>query len=828
MTFAIALTLLSAAPGLQLQPRETHAADSVVASFPAVIVGRVLTPDHRPAAGAVVVSSTGVQGTAAADGRFELAVDVPLEAECVEVSALLQDRRGRGSLVASARCTSSGSGAALLAGSLVLAREACGPTWLPTSGPRNGVETEAYALAAFDDGSGLALYVAAGNVRRWDGSRWENLEGSEYSYAFAVFDDGSGPALYAGGPDEVARWTGSDWSPLGQGSGLGIVRALAVFDDGNGPALYAGGDYGGHVARWNGSSWSMLANGPSTPHGLSVFVRAMAVHDDGSGPALYVGGAFWNAGGAHAGNIARWNGTSWSSLATGVGSVDSEVYALSVFDDGNGPALYAGGDFTTASGTDANRVARWDGSSWSALGSGLSNGVRALTTIDDGGGSALVAGGYFTSAGGGSANRLARWDGSSWTAFGGGLTGQTNGVANVRSCAVFDDGSGPALIVGGHFKAAGAALVSDIAAWDGSDWRALGDGLDGRVFATAACDLGGGPALFAGGNFTSAGGVESSQIARWENGSFSSLGSGASDDVLALCEFDDGSGPALYAGGAFALAGGVSASCIARWDGASWTALGSGLNNSVLAPAVFDAGSGPELYAGGTFTTAGGASANRIARWNGSTWAPLRIGTNGPVHALAVFDDGTGPALYVGGNFTGAGFGAASRVARWDGSNWSSLGGGTNDDVLALGVFDDGSGPALYAGGTFTSAGGGTANHIARWDGSSWTDLGGVSGGGETSVRALAAFDDGLGPRLFVGGNFTVAGGVAARRIARWNGASWSALGGGVDGWVEDLAVHDDGAGPALFVGGRFIGSPAGDSHLAKWGCAALVRQMRR
>ena len=37
----------------------------------------------------------------------------------------------------------------------------------------------------------------------------------------------------------------------------------------------------------------------------------------------------------------------------------------------SGSALYAGGYFTTAGGTSANYIAQWNGSSWSALGSGM-------------------------------------------------------------------------------------------------------------------------------------------------------------------------------------------------------------------------------------------------------------------------------------------------------------------------------------------------------------------------------------------------------------------------------------------------------------------------
>jgi hypothetical protein len=87
------------------------------------------------------------------------------------------------------------------------------------------------------------------------------------------------------------------------------------------------------------------------------------------------------------------------------------VRSLTVFDDGGGPALYAGGQFTTAGGLAANRIAKWDGSSWGALGSGMSGGaVLALTAFDDGTGlAALHAGGSFGSAIDSSDSYLAKW-----------------------------------------------------------------------------------------------------------------------------------------------------------------------------------------------------------------------------------------------------------------------------------------------------------------------------------------------------------------------------------------------------------------------------------
>ena len=96
-------------------------------------------------------------------------------------------------------------------------------------------------------------------------------------------------------------------------------------------------------------------------------------------------------------HIASWDGGSWSALTNGL---DGPVEALAVFDDGSGSALYAGGQFTVASGVTLSRIGKCDGLTWTALGSGMDDRVAALSVFDDGQGPALYAGGYFTSAGG--------------------------------------------------------------------------------------------------------------------------------------------------------------------------------------------------------------------------------------------------------------------------------------------------------------------------------------------------------------------------------------------------------------------------------------------
>ena len=123
-------------------------------------------------------------------------------------------------------------------------------------------------------------------------------------------------------------------------------------------------------------------------------VAAIAV----SGSDVYVGGAFTAAGAVSASRIAKWDGSSWSALG---GGVSHNVLAIAVV----GGDVYTGGFFDTADGTSASRIARWDGSSWSALGSGVNGVVRSVAIS----GSGLYVGGGFTTAGGKPSSYLGRY-----------------------------------------------------------------------------------------------------------------------------------------------------------------------------------------------------------------------------------------------------------------------------------------------------------------------------------------------------------------------------------------------------------------------------------
>ena len=567
-----------------------------------------------------------------------------------------------------------------------------------------------------------------------------------------------------------------------------------------------------HLTQGGGCDPDWLPTFGEQP-GVGGAVLAMAVFDDGQGAKLYLGGHFTSAGGQCTDRIAAWDGHTWSPLGEGV---SAPVQALAVYDDGSGPKLYAGGSFSWAGDLLVRGLAAWDGKSWSTLEQGMGGAlprVSALAVFDDGGGSKLYAGGSFSSAGGATASNVAAWDGQSWTALGQGVSSQ------VYALEVFDDGGGAKLYAGGAFISAGNQAANRIAAWDGLRWSALGQGLSSRVEALAVFDDGSGPKLFVGGSFT---------IAAWDGQGWSAVGGGVGDSVSYLVVLDDGEGAKLYAGGDFVTAGGQAAKHIAAWDGQGWSALGGGLDSSVRAIAAYDDGSGEKLYAAGQFSSADGHATRFIATWDAQGWSPFGTGISNAVHALAVYDDGSGEKLYVGGAFQGAGGQAVNRIAAWDGQGWSKLGTGMNGAVFVLAVFDDGEGQKLYAGGAFTEAGGVAASRIAAWDGQVWHALGegvdGPIGPGivPPTVDALVGFDDGSGNKLYVGGGFSIAGGEPANYIASWDGQSWNTLGSGVLGIFEAkvsaLEVFDDGSGSKLYVGGTFLlagGAPA--SAIAVW-----------
>ncbi len=348
---------------------------------------------------------------------------------------------------------------------------------------------------------------------------------------------------------------------------------------------------------------------------------------------------------------------------------------------------------------------------------------------------------------------------------------------------VFDDGTGLALFVYGGFTTVEGQPIAGIAKWDGRRWSEVGGGLaridrEGEGFSLAVWDDGHGPALYVGGRFDKAGTTSANNIARWDGNEWSALQGGVDRAVFQLAVYDDGRGPALYAGGEFTQAGGATASYIARWNGAEWEPLGRGLYASgytVQAMTVFDDGSGSALYVGGELSPQVLPDVRYIARWNGVEWSGLEGvhlsrapgGYIPYVDGLTVFDDGSGPALFIAGPVQQEGVGRY--LLKWDGRAVTVPDGFYPSDSgcpVTMEQHADAHGRALWvAGGQFAVNSRNNFTTIARWDGRTWIAPESSPG---PWIETVTFHNDGFGEALYVGGLLSGWQGQGYTNLTRW------------------------------------------------------------
>jgi hypothetical protein len=644
-----------------------------------------------------------------------------------------------------------------------------GANWSSVGGGINGAVfalatdgTNLYAGGSFTSAGG----VAATNLARWDGTNWSgigalSLPGAPNPSLAAVyclaFDKGD---LFAGGffynagdtfATNVVRWDGQNWHAMGAGLGAAgwfdeaAVMSLAFYKSN----LYAAGRFPSsgssamtNIARWNGTSWEEVGGGISGGRIGVVWTDGTEFYGTGAtlcstASGLLVGGDFTKAGTQSLTNLALWNGTNWSSVGGGsdqpiariisdgtnqivlgsfshIGGIEAEGVAL--LSDGNwsprgsgvssagiaaariGSKLYIGGDFQVAGGRSAGFIADWDGTDWKPLTLGEatapSDWVGSLTFGPDG---QLYAAGGFQTAGKRRVNGVARYDGTNWFGFGNGFSER-----NVHSVAVV----GTNVYVKGYFNRP-ASGIRNLARWNGSDWVALGLGLDNDGYDPIINSLAAGTTnLYVFGYFKSAGGISVANLARWDGSQWHSLDyiptadsavMATRDDDLFICEYNN------------------STLRLRQWQNGTWTQLGADLSFSTSGYITIAsmAWAGTNLYVAGNFIVTNDFFATNLLCWNGVAWT----GVNHPFAADALITpaatDGTN--LFVAINSYGAPL-TEVKLAKWNGTQWKTLGMGVTSARPWVGVYGLAvRGRDLYVGGDFTSAGGKPADNLALW-----------------------------------------------------------------------------------------------------------------
>jgi len=298
-------------------------------------------------------------------------------------------------------------------------------------------------------------------------------------------------------------------------------------------------------------------------------------------------------------------------------------------------------------------------------------------------------------------------------------------------------------------------------------------------------------------------------------------------------------GDNVYVAGNFSVIGNVPANNVAVYNTTTcvWTALGEGVPGIANALEVI----GTDVYVSYDYKGSHPIEYAWVSKWNGATWTTIREDEFGEVYCSAIL----GTDLLIAGNITSGSFGNSGfAVRRWNGSAWSDYGKWVDGKIYAIAV--DASTSNVYIGGDFDHINGyfsttewvgtATANKIARlpFGGTDWEALGspnGVTGGNVLSIATQE-------PDIYVGGNFTSAGGAPANQIAKYiDGDGWYAIEGGIDTACGDESSDGLGGFPLdlegnvlvrcnviiastleLYVGGNFLtagGTPA--NYVARW-----------
>jgi len=580
-----------------------------------------------------------------------------------------------------------------------------GVAWQPIG--LSGIAGPVAALATWNGNLIAASFFQTADfanaiLRQWDGTTWTSLPSPPTLGETVAMTAFNGELIVAGkhkltsasaSQGVIERWNGTSWasSILTQNHvlSLAVRNSIAI---GGTNTLFACGSFdtiGGapiaKIAKTNGGSFTWTAVGSGITDTVTDVLPRNAGISDYTVVALQ-------------GNVSmpviRYTSSNNTWSAFGSSELD-------------GLAFYAGSYHGVSSHSGVAACQRYDGSQWRAVeGPGIVGEVRSAT----GSGNDTILGGTFASISGVPMNGITRWNGTTFTPLGTGMVG-----SSIDALVTLANGD---VVAAGNFVAAGGVAVNHVARWNGSSWSAMGNGFDAPVHAL--CTMPNGDVI-AGGSFTQEVGapVLCSHVARWNGTSWSPMDFGVNDDVLALVVRSDGT---LFAGGRFTQTMSTMFSLfrMARWTGTQWAQVGAGMNAPVHGLAARPNG---DIVAVGEFTQAGLLPVDRCARWNGTSWLSMGAasGNPGAVHAVCALPNGD---VIAGRGFHQPFTTVDGGISRWNGSTWSAtkfLAGPdaiTPVDVRTIVQRADG---GLVLGGAFCL--GGTVNQTGILPASSLTTL---------------------------------------------------------------------------------------------------------
>ncbi|HLP85347.1 MAG TPA: laminin B domain-containing protein [Phycisphaerales bacterium] len=184
--------------------------------------------------------------------------------------------------------------------------------------------------------------------------------------------------------------------------------------------------------------------------------------------------------------IARWDGTQWNAMGSGI----QPTSGFGVFDMAVTPAgeLIIVGAQQGAGGVASRFITKWTGTQWVAMNNGLNIDVNASLArcVAVSANGTVYVGGRLQNMG-----DIVRWTGTQWESMGAGL-GECFNI-------VIDPFDQQPIAITNFIPGVPSSQQSQLAKWNGSSWQPLGNslqnanavtvGADGRVYAKSGIDL---------------------------------------------------------------------------------------------------------------------------------------------------------------------------------------------------------------------------------------------------------------------------------------------------------------------------------------------------
>jgi len=320
------------------------------------------------------------------------------------------------------------------------------------------------------------ILLSAFNAETQSLKNWEKINLPVIPYEpRCMYNDTVANILYVGGhifPDTIGgqpwgqeriicKYNGSVWDTLGRFNGA--VLSMVVFNG----ELYAGGfftEVNGQqmtIAKYDGVNWISVGICDYNIWSLRVL--------EGN---LYATGSFSVIDGDSINNIARLNGNDWESVEfpyiPGGGYINDVIIYQG--------DLYVGGNFDFLFPSDSlEDLLVYKNNSWQQVGQGLSGSWTAITKMLEYNNELVIAGAILKSEGN-VGNGVQKWNGSSWSELGTGIQDDSNSYNDIVQVFEMKTHNNNLYVHSRYY--AGNIPTYGIALWDGNYWCGLGQGIN--------------------------------------------------------------------------------------------------------------------------------------------------------------------------------------------------------------------------------------------------------------------------------------------------------------------------------------------------------------